>query len=313
MLINVVARDRGWLFRDLQLHAVRVGGAAIGLDVMASEFAVERAAAWIYIRTAEAVESPDLSRTVVQIHDLFGGYEAALPRGVAVRGAGALTFTHPQQRRPLRRLPIFQDTRERRLITRPIGALERLRPSPVRSPRPFTVGWFGRPFIKDGLELKRADLFVETIRALGHPCRVRLAGASLEPMHREIERSGFECSIVGRSDGKPWEDIAQDAYNSIDALVATSESPAIPLSVFEAWACGVPVVSTPRGWPGIPELALNNGEAAADLACELDWMRSGSKLERDAANSAAAVLDARGWTLESWWRENLELAAELAR
>jgi hypothetical protein len=87
-----------------------------------------------------------------------------------------------------------------------------------------TLGWCA---IKDsaknfgGIDLKRFSMFDEIAKAACLNSRV----------------SGRDFTY----------DTMQDFYDSIDLLVCTSVSEGGPLPVFEAIACGVPVISTPVG------------------------------------------------------------------
>lgn len=334
-MINVVASDRGWLFEDIKRHFERVSreGASEVAQMMAARplgtaddvwrncskhtpdlvaFATETAEptadAWIYIRTAEAAESPDLSRSLIQIHDLFDDYGPGGPRGEAVRRAGSICFSHPLQARQLGDAGVWGDPL-RSDICRPIGALEAFKPATEPRPdRPFTVGWCGRPFVKDGRDLKRTKLFFDAVRLLCSKPVVGLAGQGsiLSKGDFALRADGYD--IVHPEPG-PWEETGPSFYHSIDCLVATSESPAVPLPVFEALRSGVPVVSTPRSWPGLVE--FNDGESAEELAEAIRFVRDFPDLAKTRARTQQAKL--AGYTMDGWIRENLELAACLAK
>lgn len=327
-MINVVASDRGWLFEDIKRHFERVSreGASEVAQMMAARplgtaddvwrncskhtpdlvaFATETAEptadAWIFLRTAEAAESPDLSRTVVQVHDLFGAWKQF------VETAGAISYTQQQQ--------IDLNYRPTHWICRPIGALECFTPPAESAPdRPFTVGWCGRPFVKDGRDLKRLDLFFDVVKAadLGSNGAVHLVGAGFPRLSIFTpDDLGVQTVAVFERDSMPgpWEEHGPAFYHSIDCLVATSESPAVPLPVFEALACGVPVVSTPRSWPGLVD--FRDGESAEELAEAIRFVRDFPDLVKTKARAQQEKLEP--YTMESWIKANLELAACLAK
>lgn len=323
-MINVVARDRGWLFADLLRHFERIGREpqfsgkedllSDGPRVRSSEAADPSADAWIYIRTAEAVDSPDLSRTVVQIHDMWSAKE----HRETLAAAGALCFTHPLQipeddGSDPAWVPWEPGEKFGRRMCRPIGALEAFFEVEHRPSDTFTVGWIGRPFVKDGRDLKRLDLFVETIKALGPPCRVLIVGENLEWTAANIGHERDVPVVLFRREEhtEPWEECGPFVYSALDALVATSESQAVPLPVFEAIAAGVPVVSTPRGWPGQAWLLHNGDETAEDLAKSIRSIRDHPNTWAQMAEEKRQELVDSGYTLESWIEENLRLAAGL--
>ncbi len=348
MIVNWYAANRGWLFEDLKRHAVRVADAAIEAEdplvthavadmarfpvidepqfrraladsaespvVIASDEPVEDADVWVCVRTSEGVKSPDLSRTVVQIHDLFTephDYQATSPRGIAYRQAGALCFTHASQPDRICRLPTD------RIMCRPIGALEAFTPRTADDRQDvFTVGWSGRPVKYQGRELKRVALFVEAVKLLGPPVRVLMIGDGLEE-YAMIHGALVEVhSPSRRYPGQHWEDYAPALYRQMDSFCSTSESPAVPLGCYEALASGVPVFSTPREWPHT-FAGTYWSEDARMMAKQLSYLRDGvpfagemgPKMDPGSPESIAGSVSE--FTLESWCRENTALAVGL--
>lgn len=326
MKINVPCKPRGWLFGDLQRHFVRCGVKSKH-EVTASDTADPSADAWIYLRSAEAADCPDLSRAVVTIHDLLTDppfdYGPTSPRGISVRGAGALSFTHEAQWRQLDELGLFVDSLGGHLgagqfICRPIGALEAFTPRTAADRQDvFTVGWSGRPVQYQGRELKRIAMFVEAVELLGPPVQVLMLGEGLSGACADLLSAGAlvdwrdPSGQVGAAMDLPWEFGAPALYRQMDAFVSTSESPAVPLGCYEALASGVPVVSTPREWVGDSGLWVFRGETAEEIAEDLDAIRDRPAKAGRWIDQAAKIAKSMPRTLECWCRENTELAAGL--
>jgi glycosyltransferase involved in cell wall biosynthesis len=91
-----------------------------------------------------------------------------------------------------------------------------------RAPRPVaTLGWVGLPAAPGVSDVRRFSMFEEI-----------------------AYRTGLSTLV---SHGNYTYATMQDFYDEIDLLVCTSSSEGVPLPVFEAIACGVPVVSTEVG------------------------------------------------------------------
>lgn len=239
-MINVYCRDFGWLFEDLKRDI-----AAVGEDVIASNDPLQNADAWICVRTMEAARCPDPSRCVVQIHDF---YEHPWLDSNRDR-VGFVSVVHP-------------DCKELASHVLPIGArrLFTLRDS---MPERFTVGWVGRDVVYEGRHIKRPQLFVDAVLEARRGCEVvaKMYGEGLgtyagqlgsenlgdsvdaRQMYEYRCEAGMTRSIIrfGRDDK------LRDFYHSLDALVVTCEPEPGPLSVYEALACGVPVIGTETG------------------------------------------------------------------
>ena len=130
-----------------------------------------------------------------------------------------------------------------------------------------------------------------------------------------LDRPGIIVENYMRT-ATPWEIEGPRLFHQLDALVATSESPAIPLACYEAFESGVPVVSTPREWPEterwpnvVPPEVLRTGKDTESLAAHLTSIRA-----HRSADFKMAALGPEMYphlTLEHWIDENHRLAARL--
>jgi glycosyltransferase involved in cell wall biosynthesis len=307
-MINAYARKLGgdgWLFSDLLRHFGRAG-AIVSHEPRAD------ASAWIAIRTDEAALSPDPSRTVMQVHDMW---DHNTPFSI-----GALVRTHPDQLK-IYRTPPGRDLKTAPIpgFCRPIGALECFTLRERLSPE-FTVGWVGRP--RGGRSPRSPALLLDALARLPatiqRQTRVLLVGEGLESAEARIRELRIACEYHHRRD-TPIESYPP-LYHRMDCLVITSSEEAGPMCLFEAIASGVYVASTPVGWAKRwfhhlePPLAgtLCGREAAtvAEQLVEVFERREELFETRAIRRQAHEGLHGR-WTLESWVRENLALAEGL--
>jgi glycosyltransferase involved in cell wall biosynthesis len=267
---------------------------------------------WVSIRSSEADLSPDLSRTLVQIHcnqpHLIGDPKV-------LSRAGAFCFTHHAQPAILRQMGV--DLTDKKMMLRPIGALKAFTVRETLSPK-FTVGWSGRDTGAKGL-----DLFVEAVTEAAKTVdlRVTLLGAQLSHRVAQLRAKGIDTSYF-RRDKWPIERYPE-IYRLFDVLLITSETEAGPLPLFEALASGVPVVSCYVGWS--PRLIIDeiNGwvvfqspnlpRTAQKLAEVLDFMATPGNRKRWFTYRHLIRASLMGWTLESWIAENIALARSLVR
>ncbi len=306
--VNVCAEGDEWLFGDIKKRfaATRVPG----LRVTVSERPERSADAWVFIRTREAVRSPDLSRSVVCLHDLFeqdGHYFSGGDRA-AVRSAGALALCHPEQRRILRDAGITLEGVP--ILERPLGALEIFQPRTVLQEM-FHLGWVGRDHWR-----KRPEWLPEIAARLvadGLSFRVVLVGKNLDDLAAKIGDLGIECAHYGREE-HPIETYPQ-LYAKMDCLLITSITEAGPLPLFEALATGVPAAATSVGWAPhfaarAPEF-VHLGESPPDLAANVAslYRRRREMFERRHEIAALAATP----RLDSWCGNVLDLAAVVAR
>lgn len=306
--VNVCAEGDEWLFGDIKKHfaATRVPG----LRVTVSDWPERDADAWVFIRTREAVRSPDLSRSVICLHDLFEQDGQYLPGGdrAAVRSAGALVLCHPEQRRILRDAGITLAGVP--VLERPLGALEIFQPR-TGLQEIFHLGWVGRDHWR-----KRPDSLLEVAARLVADqlsFRVILVGKNLDGLAAKISALGIECDLYARAE-HPIETYPQ-LYTRMDCLLITSVTEAGPLPLFEALATGIPVAATPVGWA--PHFAaraprfIRLGESPAELAVNVAslYRRRSEMFERRHDIAALAATP----RLDSWFGEVLAVAAKIAR
>lgn len=300
-LVNVVAKNRGWLFEDLKDHFY-AGADRLGVGVACSDEPWPTADAWIYLRTHEAASSPDPSRTVAQIHDMFADdYGPDGPRR-CVEKCGAVSLTHPDQLALVRDAGIRTPTGL--CLCQPIGCTADFRPPESVSREEFTIGWVGRPMSYRGVDIKRCEMAAEIMGTL--EAVYVLIGSGLAEM---VRRLGSQSLYFERPP------LAASAYPSIyrqmDALLITSLSEAGPLCLFEALACGVPVVSTRVGWASrMIEDGVNGYlyDTIPEAIGRLESIRRDIDAWRERRHSIATTQPHR---LEDWIDANLRLALEL--
>lgn len=259
-MINVYARDLGWLLEDFKAAFAAKGA-------VSSDTPHENASCWICVRTSDAVSSPNISKTIVQVHDM-NDYDMAL-----MNQAGLVLFTHPFQ---------AYLWRKRGFVGRsnvvPIGS--RLGIVPAKElPAVPTVGYFSG---EAGLNAKRTDMFVEA---------VALARETLP----------FDVLMIGRwldafAHVGTWQDRAAGIadYQLVDVLVTCSPSPGVPLSVFEAASIGIPVVTTPRWFPVTTWPNIFVGEVVSEISVHIVRIlqnREAAFRQRDANAYAPFKLD----------------------
>jgi len=306
--VNVFAENGDWVFEDLKQHFARAQVA--GLEVLASAEPLAGADVWVSISPSQAINSPDLARTVVCIHDLYEHSGIYSPEGDrrAVRRAGALVLSHPLQRRILTEAGVSLEgvpTHEG-----PLGALSIFTARSEATPC-FSVGWVGR---HDAQGRKRCEWFVEAINGLDPaPGRLRtvLVGRGLDGHAERLRAGGVTCLHYAR-ESHPIAEYPR-FYRQMDCLVITSSTEAGPLPLFEALATGLPVISTPVGWA--PHFAAEHpryvrlAESPAEITDHL--RRLGGEREqlfREREEIASLVRDYR---LEGWLRDVLRLAGSL--
>lgn len=305
-VINVVAANRGWLFEDFKSHFSAVSGKSA--TVVATEQPRRDADAWIFIRTHEAAQTPDPMRTIVQIHDMFDdGLYLPSGRRHCVAACAAAVLTHPGQREILARSKI--DLAAKGVMERPIGALGSLVPR-ARLARQFTVGWIGRPAVHHGVDIKRVGWFIEALRAAGGPVEAVLVGERLEAAHALLRRHRIRSRYL-RKHALTLKDLA-NVYQGLDGVVITSAMEAGPLSLFEALAAGVPVISTPVGWAS---QLIRNGDngflvnTVGEMAAAIRALREERTAWFERRSAIRASLG--GHTLEGWVEANIDLALQL--
>lgn len=306
--INVVAEDRGWLFECWKQALVSAGHPYY--RVVATQRPMPQAQAWIFLRAKEAATSPDFTRTVVQLHDLFdsGRYMGGGERAAVARCAG-LSLTHAQQQALLAAGGV--DLSRRRVIVQPVGWSGTPRLTPVRGGGLPCIVWVGRPALHGGVDLSGLDTFVESARALHGRARVVLVGERLERAQQRLRAAGVECSVSGFRQFPMQR--ASEWLGGFDAVAISSATDAGPWPLFDAFNAGVPVVAPRIGWA--PEL-LGDGvcgrlvEQVAEMGpALLEVVDNGGHWRQLAAAMRARVAP---FSLAAWVQANLQLAADVA-
>ncbi|HKD80565.1 MAG TPA: glycosyltransferase [Candidatus Angelobacter sp.] len=305
--VNVcVEGSDDWLFGDLRkgFQHSRV----LGVETIATEAPIPDADAWIFIRTDEAAGSPDFSRTVVCIHDLYdhdGMYGPGQMRRKAMQASG-IVLCHPQQRQILQNAGI--DLSKTMLLERPLGALRQFTVKDRPCSNHFRIGWVGREHPR-----KRSQWFAE---ALGHlaveDAVAVLIGKDLASLCRHLSSRGIPTEHCDRAQ-LSISDYPR-LYQQLDCLVITSSTEAGPLPLFEALATGVPVVSTPVGWSPLlaakaPEFVLL-AESPREIADRLRTVRLRRAELYASRREIAAIVE--NYRLDDWFEEVLRLSAALA-
>ena len=307
-VLNVVAENRRWLFEHWK--QALAGAGAPGVQVVASARPLPDAAAWLFVRAAEAAATPDPQRTLVQIHDLAA--DGVYRRGGAragVAACAALSLAHPDQLAILEAEGIAPAGR--RWLVQPVGWQGATPTAPPAGARP-RVAWVGRPAARDGADASGLPAFLAAARGWAGEAEVVLIGERLEPAAAALRRAGVACRTRDLTQCPIPR--APEWLSGFDVLVLTSAADAGPWPIFDALHAGVPVVARPIGW-AVDLLADGRcgrlvaegddlGPAVLDVIAErAAWRRRRVSLrERVAGQSFAA-----------WLRANLALAAELAR
>ena len=308
--INVCVKgSNDWLFGDLRRGFRQTY--VQNVTVVTSETPVENADSWIFIRTAEAAGSPDLSRAVVCIHDLYdydGMYGPGQPRQQALQARGVV-LCHPYQRQILQDAGI--DLCSSLVMERPLGALRAFRVRNNYVDGQFRIGWVGREH-----PCKRTAWFAEALQYFSANHRdvvAVLIGKELDVLAESVRADGTSCEYFDRARISICDYPA--LYQGLDCVVITGSTEAGPLPLFEALATGLPVVSTPVGWA--PYLASEAPEFVflADspqaIAAHLETIRSRRAQLFASRFQIAATVDQ--YRLDDWFREVLQLASDVAR
>lgn len=308
-LINVVAGDRGWLFESWKQALARHGLA--GFDVQATAKPQPHAAAWLYLRTAEAATAPDPQRTVVQLHDLAdeGAYAADGARAGALRCA-AFSLTHPAQQALLESHGIA--LAQRRWLLQPPGWQGTATDDAAATDALPTVAWVGRPARSGDREVSGLPLFIEAARRWAGRVRVVLVGERLESCATALRRAGVDCRLLGLAECPPQH--AARWLSRFDLVVVTSTADSGPWPLFDALQAGVPVVALPVGWAP----ALLGDGAAGRVVDDADGLAATvpallADHAQRATRRAAARAKVAGYGFDAWLDVNLQLAAELAQ
>jgi hypothetical protein len=312
-VINVVAEDWGWLFEGWKRALAEAGHPAC--RVVATQRPLPKAQAWIFIRAKEAAASPDFTRTVVQLHDLFDGgrYLGGGERAAVAQCAG-VSLTHLQQEALLAASGV--GLARRRWILQPVGWSGRpqapsLHATPPRVDTLPSIAWVGRPALQGGVDLSGLDAFVESARVLRGCARVVLVGERLERAVQRLRAAGVE-SRAHSFNQLPMQ-CASEWLGRFDAVAISSATDAGPWPLFDALQAGVPVVAPRIGWA---EALLGDGACGrlVDDVAEMGPALLEVVDKRGHWRQSAAAMRERvaPFSLSAWVQANLQLAADVA-
>jgi glycosyltransferase involved in cell wall biosynthesis len=100
----------------------------------------------------------------------------------------------------------------------------------------------------------------------------------------------------------------------MDCIVITASQAARPMSLFEAFASGVPVVSTPVGWSKEWIRDGENGYLVRNVSEICKAIQEIYKNRESWFNKCEKIPEAlKGFTLESWLEDNIDMAVRLVK
>lgn len=309
--INMAAINKGWLFEDIKQHFSKIKRENV--KIVCSEHPRRGADAWIFLRTGEAAKTPDPASTIVHIHDLYddGMYKLKGKRRIVAKCAGVV-LTHPDQRTILEDNGIALEAKY--ILCRPLGPLKEFTPRKAL-PKCFSIGWVGRPVVHNGEDIKRVYWFVDAVKSLELPpgkFRVIFMGERLESYHQALINANIQSVYYPRS---RWS-ISRypQYYHELDCVVNTSTRESGPMSLFEAFASGVPVISTPMGWAKEWIHDGENGYLVKDVSGICKALHLLYKNRKDWFDKRFRIYETlQGYTMDSWMEQNLDLAVRILK
>lgn len=308
-LVNIVALNKGWFFEDLKQHFAQLNCPEV--TISASEKPLKHADVWIFPRTREAANSPDKSRTIVHIHDMYdnGYYTVRGDRRVVEECAG-LVLTHPLQKTILGNHQI--DIADKKIICRPIGYMSTFQMRSIL-PKKFTIAWIGRPVKHNNIDIKRVRWLIDALKTFRKTTRdfhVAFVGERLEKYIRQLRTMQISHSYYHRAryNLKKYPKL----YQMFDCVVICSSEGAGSLPLYEGLATGLPVISTPVGWA--PEL-IRNGEngylvnTVGEVAVAIKQIYQDREKWFEKRHQIRESIEK--YTMESWLQENIDLALKI--
>lgn len=274
MRINCFAKNKGWLFADIQEWF-----RAQGMHVSDRP---EQADVWLCVRTSEAYSSPNITKTIVQVHDVSMNYDMEF-----FNQCLGVIFTHPVQSFLWHQKKFCGPS-----VTLPIGTRSKVPVSNSLSERP-TLGFFCG---ENKLGTKRSLMFRDVVTK-----SKSVLDFDVLMIGRGLDHIAHLGEMEDRAAGP-------DDYARIDALISTSISPAVPLSVYEALAAGLPVISTPRWFPGSDWINIYTGNEVDDLAEHVVMVLN----HREEFFYKRKMLSRRPYLLEDWIDRCIEYVQERA-
>jgi glycosyltransferase involved in cell wall biosynthesis len=158
-------------------------------------------------------------------------------------------------------------------VSAPSGAGSELRAALDIPADAFVVGWLGRM-----TEIKRADDLLRAFAAIPDESHLVLVGDG--PLRSALEQLAAELGIGARVHFAGFRDDVGAVYAACDVIALTSSNEGTPVTVIEALAAGVPVVSTNVG--GVADI-VDDGRTGL-LAPPADVDGIASQLRRLAAD-----------------------------
>jgi glycosyltransferase involved in cell wall biosynthesis len=167
------------------------------------------------------------------------------------------------------------------------GARAAMRGELGLGPDDFVVGWFGRM-----TEIKRADILLRSFALLrdnGVDAALVLVGDG--PLRGELEELAAQLEVSDACRFVGYREDVGSLYAAVDAVALTSANEGTPVSLIEAQAAGLPVVSTDVGGVrdvvsdgetgylvplhDVAALAERLGELSADSSLRLEFGEAG--------------------------------------
>jgi glycosyltransferase involved in cell wall biosynthesis len=271
MKINSYLIKEGQLFLDFQNWFSLFGVTISTEPILDADY-------WICLRPIEAEKSPDITRTIIQVHDCYDHDVEICSK------AKCVIFTHPIQYY----LWIKRGfTGNFKII--PIGSRKNVSPIDILPEKP-TLGFFTR---ETKLLEKRTPLFKKLVLEAKkeYDFNVLLVGHSLKNI-ADIGIYEKRAALI------------QD-YSRIDALFTSSISPAIPLSIYEALAAGKPVISTPRWFTFSSNLIFQESDEEKLKNTIIDVLKN-----REFFYENREKFKISPYILENWIEENIKTCYE---
>jgi glycosyltransferase involved in cell wall biosynthesis len=142
---------------------------------------------------------------------------------------------------------------ERKVAYIPNGVdVDRFAPGGRRTKDEFVIGTIGHLRCE-----KNLGLLIRTAAELSRRLPVRLKIIGDGPERATLEREAHERGIADRVEFLGWREDISTIYQEFDLFALSSTTEQMPLSVLEAMACGLPVVSTNVGDVGQMVAASN--------------------------------------------------------
>lgn len=134
--------------------------------------------------------------------------------------------------------------------------------------------------------IKGPDIFINTVEQLSrkYPIFILLSGPARGYVISELEKRRIPFRYTGHQPSLP--DVAK-LYRALDLYIISSRLEGGPQQLFEAWASGVPVVSTPVGM--VPDVAVHDKTAVIAESAALAEAAAGLLARPDAASAMAAA------------------------